>query len=51
MPGTIIKQPQIRFKEGISAPAVKGFEAYYQTDYGVAYLADSLELMKAIPDN
>jgi hypothetical protein len=51
MPGTIIKQPQIQFNEGVTMPFVQGFEPYYQTDYGVAYLADSLELMKAIPDN
>ncbi|MBZ0247838.1 MAG: site-specific DNA-methyltransferase [Cyclobacteriaceae bacterium] len=51
MPGTIIKQPQIQFNEGVTIPFVQGFEPYYETDYGVAYLADSLKLMRAIPDN
>ncbi len=51
MPGTIIRQPRIQFTEGVTVPFVQGFEPYYQTDYGVAYLADSLRLMRAIPDN
>ena len=29
---------------------VQGFSPYYQTDYGAAYLADSLDVMKAMPD-
>src|SRR3712207_3590911 len=28
---------------------VNGFEPYYSTDFGVAYLADSLSLLKALP--
>jgi DNA modification methylase len=51
MPKTIVKQPQLNFNSDSNIPSVKGIEAYYQTDFGVAYLADSLEVMKAIPDN
>jgi site-specific DNA-methyltransferase (cytosine-N4-specific) len=30
---------------------VKGFSPFYTTDYGSAYLTDSLNLLKALPDN
>lgn len=47
----IIKQPQILFNDSESLPLIKGYEPYYTTDLGVAYLADSLKLMQLIPDN
>ena len=50
MENTIIKQPQLNFNTHSKLPFVKGYEPYYHTDFGIAYLADSLELMKAIPD-
>jgi site-specific DNA-methyltransferase (cytosine-N4-specific) len=51
MPNTIVKQPQINFNSNASLPIVNGFEPYYQTDFGTAYLADSLDVLRAIPDN
>src|SRR6266446_5592373 len=30
--------------------AIPGFSPYYSTDWGDAYLADSLEVLRAIPD-
>ncbi len=32
-------------------PLLKGIEPYYETKLGAAYLGDTLELIKAIPDN
>jgi DNA modification methylase len=29
----------------------KGFKAYYETEFGQAYLADSLDVLSALPDN
>ena len=51
MQNSIVRQPQINFNTEIELPQVSGFNPFYETDFGVAYLADSLELMKAIPDN
>jgi len=51
MPSNIVKQPQINFNPDTELPKVKGYNPYYQTDFGVAFLADSLEVMTAIPDN
>lgn len=51
MQNSIVKQPQINFNTEIELPEVSGFDPFYETDFGVAYLADSLELMKSIPDN
>ena len=35
----------------VTLPLLKGIDPYYQTKYGAAYLGDTLELIKAIPDN
>ncbi len=47
----ITRQKRMRFDEK-SQPrvAIPGFSPYYSTTYGDAYLADSLHVLKAIPD-
>lgn len=50
MQNSIVKQPQINFHSDFTLPEVAGYAPFYETDFGVAYLADSLELLQAIPD-
>ena len=49
----IINQPQLNFANTSSSEKVlvNGFTPYYTTDFGAAYLADSYELLKVMPDN
>lgn len=51
MASSIVGQKQLNFNGGQQLPFVHGFDPFYQTDFGVAYLADSLELAKAIPES
>lgn len=51
MTSSIIKQSQANFNIETKLPLVKGFDPYYISNFGIAYLRDSLELMRAIPDN
>ncbi len=43
-------QKSFIFAENHEIMTVRGFDPFYTTDFGVAYLADSLEVMRAIPD-
>jgi len=43
-------QKSFIFAENHEITTVSGFAPFYTTDFGVAYLADSLEVMRAIPD-
>lgn len=49
-PNPINRQPSLLFNaRNISKLTLPGFAPYYSTDLGDAYLADSLELLKALP--
>jgi site-specific DNA-methyltransferase (cytosine-N4-specific) len=49
MSNSITKQAQLNFtKESNSSTKVDGFNEYYSTNFGSAYLSDSLKLTKAI---
>lgn len=37
--------------KALAVPGIEGFEPNYKTDWGAAYLADSLPLLSAIPDH
>lgn len=44
-------QQTLRFTSPDQYKLLEKFTPYYKTEYGVAYLADSLEILKALPDN
>jgi DNA modification methylase len=44
-------QQELTFTAPAIQTDIEGFNPFYETDFGRAYLADSLELMKAIPSN
>ena len=44
-------QQTLRFASPEQYKLLEKFTPYYKTEYGVAYLADSLEILKALPDN
>ena len=51
----VVKEPvggqkSFIFAENHEITTVKGFDPFYTTDFGVAYLANSLEIMRAIPE-
>ncbi len=47
---TPVRQQRMKFADAKQI-SLHGIEPYYRTDYGAAYLGDSLELLKHIPDN
>lgn len=52
MANSITRQPQLDFSG--SEPQIidiKGFNPYYRTNFGSAFLADSLEIAKSLPDS
>lgn len=44
-------QQSIKFETAKHEKLVKNFSPYYKTEYGVAYLADSLKVLENLPDN
>ena len=48
---SIVAQRTLDFSDGGQEPVdVAGFEPLYRTDHGAAYVADALDLMRALPD-
>lgn len=47
----IVTQQSLIFDRDHSIMTVDGFEPFYITDFGIAYLADALDVLKSIPDN
>lgn len=45
------QQNVLNFNTFQELPTIEGHEPFYKTDFGTAYLADSLELMKSIKSN
>jgi site-specific DNA-methyltransferase (cytosine-N4-specific) len=45
----VVPQTSMLFHEGRGKAEVPGFDPYYRTDFGAAYLADSLEVLQALP--
>lgn len=51
-PSSLISQPSLKFRDADRVEdLVSGFQPFYQTDLGAAYLADSRKVMEAIGDN
>lgn len=46
----VVPQTSMLFHDGLASLDVPGFAPCYRTDFGAAYLADSLELLRALPD-
>ena len=51
MPKTLDLSGRDLFSEMIDLPKINGQSPYYKTNFGVAYLEDSLKLLKKIPSN
>lgn len=52
MPQYISKQTPLKFHKDIGyQELVKSPDPYYMTDFGIAYLGDSVEMMSQIPEN
>ncbi len=47
---SITKQPQLNFGARQSVMKPEGHDPYYTTNFGAAYLADSLEILRSLPD-
>lgn len=50
MPSDITKQPQLNFAGDSPLVEPVDHSPFYQTEFGAAYLADSLALLKSLPD-
>src|SRR6266851_10279575 len=47
----LASRPQLSFPSPFKRISVPGFEPYYHTDMGAAYLEDALNVLRALPDS